>query len=87
MVTSDTRAIHREKVERCLSTTGMSIKEWCRLNGVPASTMRFWMSEFRREEPELFGASSARMLFDRMAQTGVETLLESEVFRRPRWLF
>ena len=59
MATRDTRAMRREQVERCLSTTGMTIKEWCALNGVPASTMYFWMSKFRKEEPELFGKPSA----------------------------
>jgi transposase-like protein len=59
MAARDTRAIRREQVERCLSTTGMTIKEWCELNGVPASTMYFWMSKFRKEEPELFGQPNA----------------------------
>ena len=59
MAARDTRAIRREQVERCLSTTGMTIKEWCELNGVPASTMYFWMSKFRKEEPELFGRPNA----------------------------
>ena len=55
MASRETRAIRREQVERCLSTSGMTVKEWCGLNGVPASTMYFWMSKFRKEEPELFG--------------------------------
>lgn len=50
--------MRREQVERCLSTT-MTIKDWCALNGVPASTMYFWMSRFRKEEPELFAKPSA----------------------------
>ena len=50
--------MRREQVERCLSTT-MTVKDWCELNGVPASTMYFWMSRFRKEEPELFGKPSA----------------------------
>ena len=58
MAARDTRAIRREQVERCLSTT-MTIKDWCELNGVPASTMYFWMSKFRKEEPELFGQPNA----------------------------
>ena len=58
MAARDTRAIRREQVERCLSTT-MTIKDWCELNGVPASTMYFWMSKFRKEEPELFGKLNA----------------------------
>ena len=59
MAARDTRAIRREQVERCLSTTGMTIKDWCELNGVPTSTMYFWMSKFRKEEPELFGKPNA----------------------------
>ena len=55
MASQDTRAMRREQVERCLSTTGMTIKEWCGLNGVAPSTMYYWMSRFRKEEPELFG--------------------------------
>lgn len=51
--------MRREQVERCLSTTDMTIKEWCGLNGVAPSTMYYWMSRFRKEEPELFGGPSA----------------------------
>lgn len=58
MTPQETRAMRREQVERCLSTT-MTIKDWCELNGVPASTMYFWMSKFRKEEPELFGKPAA----------------------------
>ena len=47
--------MRREQVERCLSTAGMTVKEWCGLNGVAPSTMYYWMSRFRKEEPELFG--------------------------------
>ena len=59
MASSDTRSMRREQVERCLSTTGMTIKEWCKLNGVAPSTMYYWMSRFRKEEPELFGGPNA----------------------------
>ena len=59
MASSDTRAMRREQVERCLSTTGMTIKEWCKLNGVAQSTMYYWMSRFRKEEPELFEGPNA----------------------------
>ena len=58
MAARDTRAVRREQVERCLSTT-MTIKDWCKLNGVPASTMYRWMAIFRKEEPELFGRPNA----------------------------
>ena len=51
--------MRREQVERCLSTTGMTIKEWCGLNGVAPSTMYYWMSRFRKEETELFGRPNA----------------------------
>ena len=54
MASLDTRSMRREQVERCLSTTGMTVKEWCKLNGVAPSTMYYWMSRFRKEEPELF---------------------------------
>ena len=56
MTPDERRSMRREQVERCLSTTGMTIKEWCGLNGVAPSTMYYWMSRFRKEEPELFGA-------------------------------
>ena len=59
MASRDTRAMRREQVERCLSTTGMTIREWCGLNGVAPSTMYYWMSRFRKEEPELFGRPNA----------------------------
>ena len=51
--------MRREQVERCLSAAGMTVKEWCGLNGVPASTMYHWMSRLRKEEPELFGGPNA----------------------------
>ena len=50
--------MRREQVERCLSAD-MTIKEWCALNKVPASTMYAWMARFREEEPELFGGPNA----------------------------
>ena len=59
MTPQETRSMRREQVERCLSTKGMTIKEWCELNGLAPSTMYYWMSRFRKEEPELFGGPSA----------------------------
>ena len=59
MASRDIRSMRREQVERCLSTTGMTVKEWCGLNGVSPSTMYYWMSRLRKEEPELFGGPSA----------------------------
>ena len=58
MTPQETRSMRREQVERCLSTT-MTIKGWCELNGVPTSTMYYWMAKFRKEEPELFGGPNA----------------------------
>ena len=58
MTPQERRAMRREQVERCLSTT-MTIKDWCALNGVPESTMYGWMSRFRKEEPELFEKPNA----------------------------
>jgi len=55
----DMRSMRRERVERCLSTTGMTVKGWCRLNGVAPSTMCYWMSRFRKEEPRLFAGPNA----------------------------
>lgn len=48
------RRIRREQVERYLAT-GMTVKEWCSINGVSASTMYYWMARLRKEEPGLFG--------------------------------
>lgn len=48
-----TRRTRREQVERCLAAD-MTVKEWCELNRVPVSTMYYWMSKLRREEPDLF---------------------------------
>ena len=59
MTPQETRSMRREQVERCLSTKGMTIKEWCELNGLAPSTMYYWMSKFRKEEPELFGGPNA----------------------------
>ena len=59
MTPQETRSMRREQVERCLSTKGMTIKEWCELNGLAPSTMYYWMSRFRKEEPELFGGPNA----------------------------
>ena len=58
MTPQETRSMRREQVERCLSTT-MTVKGWCELNGVPTSTMYYWMARFRKEEPELFGGPGA----------------------------
>lgn len=45
--------MRREQVERCLATT-MTVKDWCRLNKVPESTMYAWMARFRKEDPGMF---------------------------------
>ena len=49
-----TRERRREQVERCLAAD-MTVKAWCELNGVSASTMYYWMGRLRKEEPGLFG--------------------------------
>ncbi len=49
-----TREQRREQVERCLASD-MTVKEWCELNHVSTSTMYYWMSRLRKEEPDLFG--------------------------------
>ena len=63
--------MRRKQVERCLSTTGMTIKEWGGLNGVAPLTMYYWMSRFRKEEPELFGASNKHSRYHQFSSHAV----------------
>lgn len=48
-----TRMTRREQVERYLATD-MTVREWCSINGVSASTMYYWIARLRKEEPDLF---------------------------------
>lgn len=46
------------RIERCLAS-GMSVKEWCRLNKVAESSLYSWMARFREEEPDRFPRRSS----------------------------
>lgn len=58
MSPEERREMRRRQVEQCLSTS-LSVREWCRLNGVAESTMFSWMARFRKEEPDLFDSPNA----------------------------
>lgn len=45
---SETREMRLRQVERCLDS-GMTIKEWCRLNNVAPSTLYVWLKVYREE--------------------------------------
>lgn len=45
---SETREMRLRQVERCLGS-GMTIKEWCRLNNVAQSTFYVWLKVYREE--------------------------------------
>lgn len=58
MMPDERRSMRREQVERCLASH-MTIRDWCKLNRVPESTMYVWVKRFRDEEPESFGGPSS----------------------------
>lgn len=57
MSPEERKEMRRRQVEQCLSTT-LTIREWCKLNGVAESTMFYWMARFRKEESDMFDAPS-----------------------------
>ena len=54
------RAMRREQIERWLASEGMTVEEWCKLNGMATSTFYLWLGKFRDEEPEVFGPRPAK---------------------------
>lgn len=55
---AERRNMWTDRIERCLAS-GMTIKEWCRLNHVCPSSLYKWMARFREEEPGRFPRRSS----------------------------
>lgn len=58
MSDAERRNMWADRIERCLASD-MTIKQWCKLNHVGASSLYKWMARFREEEPERFPRRSS----------------------------
>ena len=77
-----------DRIQQC-QTSGKTCKQWCAENGIPLSTMGYWIRRLAKEEPA--SESEQDLVFVRLPseQEAARKLLseESSPFERQAWGF